>query len=136
MALGASGTEVGATVVRRSCLVALVGVGLGLSTALLAGRGLDSLIYGVSGTDPATFVAAANGITPFLNATGAVLSRTLSVDATGLWTDHIVWTSMSAAKTAAADMMQQPEAEPFMALIAPQTVTLRHAPIRFAMQRE
>ncbi len=88
------------------------------------------------GADPAAFVAAADGMSPFLHGTGAVLTRTLSTDETGVWTDHITWTSMGAAKSAAAAMMEQPEAAPFMALIDPETVEMRHATIRFALPRE
>ena len=88
------------------------------------------------GADTAAFAKAADRMTPFLKDTGAVLSRILSVDEDGLWTDHITWTSMQAALAAAQDMMQQPEAAPFMQMIAPETVQMRHAPIRFSMTPE
>lgn len=86
--------------------------------------------------DPVAFAKAANEMTPFLRGTGAVLSRTLSVDENGLWTDHITWSSMQAATSAAEAMMQQPEAAPFVLMISPETVQMRHAPIRFMMKRE
>lgn len=85
---------------------------------------------------PVAFAKAANEMTPFLRGTSAVLSRTLSVDEDGLWTDHITWSSMQAARSAAKAMMQQPEAAPFMQMIAPETVQMRHAPIRFTMKQE
>ena len=88
------------------------------------------------GADPAEFTSAADAITPFLRRTGAVLSRTLSVDETGLWTDHITWTSMQVAKDTAADVMALPEAGPMMSLIDAETVIMRHAPIRFSMKKE
>jgi len=88
------------------------------------------------GADAQDFVAAAGQMTPFLTRTGAVLSRTLSADENGLWTDHITWTSMEAAKSAAEALMSQPQAEPFMALIDPDTVEMRHAPIAFSMTPE
>lgn len=88
------------------------------------------------GADPKAFVAAASGMTPFLTETGAVISRTLSTDDGGLWTDYITWTSMQAAKDAAKAVMARPEAAPFMALIDPETVELRHAPILFSMTPE
>ena len=81
------------------------------------------------GCDPAQFIAAAEAMEPFLTSTGAVTRRILSVDAEGLWTDHIEWTSMDAAKTAAEQMMMQPEAGPFMAMIDGPSATMRHAPI-------
>ena len=43
---------------------------------------------------------------------------------------------MQAAQDAAAAMMAQPEAAPFMALIDPETVIMRHAPIRFSLTQE
>ncbi|QJF53142.1 hypothetical protein G3256_06785 [Roseobacter ponti] len=89
-----------------------------------------------AGADVDAFLTAADGMTPFLQSTGAALSRTLSVDETGLWTDHITWTSMRAAKDAAAEMMQQPEAAPFMQQIDGDTVVMRHAPVRHTLTME
>ena len=83
----------------------------------------------VDGADPAAFVRAAEALTPFLAGTGAVLSRTLSRDDSGLWTDHVLWTSRSAAEAAAAALMQDPVAQPFLAMIAPDGLTLRHAAV-------
>ena len=40
-------------------LLALMGVGLGVVTALAVTRVLSSLLFGISATDPATFLAAA-----------------------------------------------------------------------------
>ena len=88
----------------------------------------------VPGTDPADFVAAAQAMGPFLRGTGAMVQRTLSVDADGLWTDHITWTSLAAAKAAAEAMFAQPEAAPFMAMIAEDGMTMRHAPISLQME--
>lgn len=88
------------------------------------------------GTDPQTFVAAAQEMTPFLQETGSMLSRTLSADETGLWTDHIIWTSMQAAQQAAADIMQTPAASPFMSMIDGGTAHMRHAPIKMRLKME
>lgn len=90
----------------------------------------------VPGSDVEAFLAAAAGMTPFLDSTGAALSRSLSADDTGLWTDYITWSSMAAAKTAADAMMARPEAAPFIELIDPDTVVLRHAPILFSIPPE
>ena len=76
------------------------------------------------------FVTAATGIQPFLDSTKAVLSRTLSRDDDGLWTDHITWTSLELAKSTAESMMQRPEAGPMMSLIDPDSVSLRYAEIQ------
>jgi hypothetical protein len=86
----------------------------------------------VAGADPEAFVRAAEGMTPFLRSTGAARARTLSRDDSGLWTDHIVWRDMAAASDAAARIMQEPSSGPFMSMINPATVALRHATIRFA----
>jgi len=84
----------------------------------------------IEGADAATFVNAARGMTPYLERTGAVVSRSLSVDPDGLWTDHIVWTSHAAAMEAAQNMPNRPEAAAFMAPIDPASVTMRHAALQ------
>ena len=79
--------------------------------------------------DRTQFVKAAKGMEPFLQSTGAMVKRSLSCGKDGIWTDHIEWTSMQAAKEAAAAMMQRPEAGPFMSHIDESSVTMRHADI-------
>ena len=81
------------------------------------------------GTDPQDFAKAAEALGPFLRSTGALLTRHLSCDPTGLWTDHITWRSLEAAKTAADEMFQQPEAAPMMEMIDPACVNMHHAPL-------
>ena len=90
----------------------------------------------VEGAEPTAFTAAADGLTPFLQGTNAVLSRVLSVDDSGRWTDHITWATLAAAQDAAAVLASQPEAAPFLRMIDPETVELRHATIRFSSQKE
>ena len=75
------------------------------------------------------FLAAADQMQRLLKATGAMVQRTLSESDTGTWTDHIVWTSLAAAQTAAAELPQKPEAQPFMSLIDPGSVTMQHAKV-------
>ncbi|MEL7262342.1 MAG: hypothetical protein AAGK69_13250 [Pseudomonadota bacterium] len=88
----------------------------------------------IDGTDPATFAKAAAGMEPFLHATGGMIRRDLSVDADGLWTDHILWTSEAAAKTAAAAIMQAPAAAPFVAMIDGPTAMMRHATVHLQQE--
>ncbi|WP_299653899.1 hypothetical protein [uncultured Tateyamaria sp.] len=88
----------------------------------------------IEGTDTATFIAAADDLGPFLRSTGAMIKRTLSSDDTGLWTDHITWTSLEAAKAAATQMFERPEAQPFMSMIDPNGMDMRHAPIQLQQE--
>lgn len=55
MALGATEKRVLAMVIRQALRPVLVGVTVGIAGALVAGRALASLLFGVSSTDPATF---------------------------------------------------------------------------------
>lgn len=57
LALGASGSRVIALVVARAARLALFGAAVGLLAALASTRSLGALLYGVSATDPLTFVA-------------------------------------------------------------------------------
>lgn len=56
MALGASRGNVIALVVGQGARLAVVGLALGLAVAVVATRLLGSLLYGVTATDPATYV--------------------------------------------------------------------------------
>lgn len=56
MALGAKKTDVLKLVVGRAMLLALIGVGIGLAASFGLMRLLSSLLFGVSTTDPVTFV--------------------------------------------------------------------------------
>ncbi|HSG49020.1 MAG TPA: ABC transporter permease [Longimicrobiales bacterium] len=58
IALGADGDQVSGMVLRQGLAVAVAGVALGLAGALGLTRLMGSLLYGVSATDPLTFVAA------------------------------------------------------------------------------
>ena len=79
--------------------------------------------------DPVAFARAAADLEPVLKQTGGMIRRTLSVDADGLWTDHILWTSRHVARTAAAEIMGHPAAGPFMAMIGAPTAQTRHAQV-------
>jgi ABC-type antimicrobial peptide transport system permease subunit len=56
-ALGATSPAIVAHVLRRGMMLAGAGVALGLATAALMGRVLESLLFEVAPTDPVTFVA-------------------------------------------------------------------------------
>ncbi len=59
IALGAQGRDVLRLVIGRGLLLAGAGVGAGLAVALALTRVMEGLLFGVSATDPATFVAVA-----------------------------------------------------------------------------
>jgi putative ABC transport system permease protein len=59
LALGARAADVLKLVVREGMTLAVIGVVIGLAVALLVTRLMTSLLYGVSATDPATFVLIA-----------------------------------------------------------------------------
>jgi putative ABC transport system permease protein len=59
LALGAGGRDVISMVLRQGLRLAGLGVGIGLTAALGVTRAIAGLLYGVSATDPATFVAVA-----------------------------------------------------------------------------
>ncbi|HEX5706693.1 MAG TPA: ABC transporter permease [Pyrinomonadaceae bacterium] len=57
MALGAQRGDIMRLVLRQGMLMTIIGVAVGLGGAYLATRLLDKMLYGVTATDPATFVA-------------------------------------------------------------------------------
>jgi len=59
MALGAQTGDVLKMVVKQGMLLTLVGIGIGLIGAVVLTRVIASLLYGVSATDPVTFVGVA-----------------------------------------------------------------------------
>jgi macrolide transport system ATP-binding/permease protein len=58
MALGATRSSVVSLVLRGAFTQILLGLALGIPAALLAGRAIAGLLYGVSGNDPLAFVGA------------------------------------------------------------------------------
>ncbi|KIC49207.1 hypothetical protein [Tateyamaria sp. ANG-S1] len=86
------------------------------------------------GSDPHAFAKAAADMEPFLQETGGMISRHLSVDDDGLWTDHILWTSLEAAKSAAAQIRQHPAAEPFVKMIDGPSASMRHAQVHLQQE--
>jgi predicted permease len=58
MALGAQNRDILTLVIRQALILTLIGVSLGLSSALVLTRLMKSLLFGVSATDLATFAGA------------------------------------------------------------------------------
>jgi len=69
MALGAKHRDVVAFLVRQGLLLALIGVAIGLAVAFALTRVMSSLLYGVTATDPLTFL-----LIPLLLASVALLA--------------------------------------------------------------
>lgn len=86
------------------------------------------------GADADAFLSAAKGTEAMLRDRGALIHRFLTVDANGLWTDVIEWSTMAEAQAAAKAVMQHPDIAPFSAMIDGSTVNLRHAPILWRME--
>ena len=59
IALGADRTDVLRLVLRQGMRLAILGIGIGLAAALALTRLIESQLYGVTATDPATFVLVA-----------------------------------------------------------------------------
>jgi predicted permease len=81
MALGARGTQVLSSIFKRTLVLSIVGISIGTSITLVAGRLLSAVLYGVSPHDPATYALAI-----LLMSTVAVLAswnpavRAISID--------------------------------------------------------
>lgn len=83
--------------------------------------------------DPGAFLAAAHDTAPALRRQPGFVARRLVLGGDGLWTDHVEWADGAAAQAAAQAVMADPAFAPFMALIDPATVDMRHAPILWRM---
>ena len=62
LALGATAGQLVGAVVRQGTLLATIGIALGAAGAVALTRVLEMFVFGVSATDPATFVGAAAGL--------------------------------------------------------------------------
>lgn len=85
------------------------------------------------GATPQEFLAAMQTMQPFVDRHGGVVGRTISRDADGLWTDHVLWESGAQAKALAAAFMAAPETEAARNLIDETTLQMRHAPVLMHM---
>jgi hypothetical protein len=88
------------------------------------------LVPGVADT---AFLAAARGTEAPLRKRPGFLSRSLTRGSDGLWTDHVLWSSLPEAMAAAEAMMAEPAFAPFMAAIDGATVTMRHDRVLWQM---
>jgi hypothetical protein len=86
-----------------------------------------------SGATDRAFLDTAKATATPLQAQPGFISRTLTRSEDGLWSDHVLWSSMAAAMAGAEAMMAEPAFGPFMALIDAPTVTMRHEPVLWQM---
>ena len=75
MALGARSGDVLRLVGRQGASLAALGIGLGMAGALALSRLLNALLFGVSATDPWTFLAAPLGLAAVILAATAIPAR-------------------------------------------------------------
>ena len=87
----------------------------------------------VAGADESVFVQAARATEAPLRGQPGFLNRRLLRGADGVWTDWVEWRDLAAAQAAAEAMMAAPAFGPFMALIDPESIVMRHDLLTFAM---
>ena len=85
------------------------------------------------GADVPSFVADARATLAFVERMGGMMSRQLSVDEHGVWTDYLTWQSMEAARNAQAAAMQEPSFGPYMSHIDAESVEMRHADLHWSV---
>jgi hypothetical protein len=87
----------------------------------------------VPGVETAAFVQAAHATEAPLRGQPGFLRRRLVQGADGQWTDWVEWRDTASAHAAAEAMMAEPAFGPFIAMIAMDTVVMRHETMAFAM---
>jgi hypothetical protein len=85
----------------------------------------------IPGTDEAAFLRSAAATDRLLAGAAPCLGRHLSCDDDGLWTDHILWAGPDQAAAGAELIMADPTARPFLSAIAPESIVMRHAALRW-----
>ncbi len=79
------------------------------------------------GADTSAFLTAMTDFSAYLERTGGMISREVSCDQSGLWTDRYVWEDRAAAERADAGFKAAPEAAALMPFFDPATLTMHHA---------
>lgn len=109
-----------------------------LPADLAGAGGADPVLEVVSfrltpGTTDAAFLAAARATEAPLRRQPGFLARQLTRAGDGTWTDHVTWASLPQAMAAAEAMMAEPAFGPFVALIDPSSMQMRHDTILWRM---
>ncbi len=87
----------------------------------------------IQGTTDAAFLAAAHATEAPLRRQPGFLTRQLTRAEDGTWTDHVTWATHGQAMAAAKAMMAEPAFGPFIALIDPASMQMRHDTILWRM---
>ena len=85
------------------------------------------------GVSRAAFVEAAQAISVFASKRDGFVSRRLSSNDDGLWIEHIEWKTLVAAKSAAADIGNDPTLGPCMNMIDGPSVALHHTTLEVSI---
>ena len=83
-----------------------------------------------NGITPESFLDAVATSDAFLDTRSGFLSRRLTQNEDGTWTDYLEWTDMEAAKSAAEALMTTEGVQPFLSAVDPESVTMHHGHIR------
>lgn len=79
-----------------------------------------------------TFAEAASQMESWLASQPGFVQRRLALGDDGVWTDCVEWRDMAAAQDAASGIGSAPQAKAMLALIAMDSVSMKHASIRLA----
>jgi hypothetical protein len=76
------------------------------------------------------FLQESEKVTAWCSALPGFVNRRMSVDGKGGWIDHVEWESAEQAQAATAAFAKTLEIGPFMAMIDPASVDLRHLSLK------
>lgn len=79
------------------------------------------------------FVEAAQAINDFVSKREGFVSRRLSCNGDGLWIEHIEWKTLEDAKSAAAEIGNEPTLAPCMEAIDGPSVKLHHTTLEITV---
>jgi hypothetical protein len=80
----------------------------------------------VKGAEDAAFLKAVEATNTFLKSQKGFVARRMSRDETGTYIDHVEWATLDNAKAAVELSMQQPDLVPFLQMIDPNSMSMRH----------
>ncbi|MGB3277760.1 MAG: hypothetical protein WBA92_01070 [Pseudorhodobacter sp.] len=86
-----------------------------------------------AGVSREAFAREAKSISDFVRNRDGFIARRLSVGDDGLWIEHIEWASLAAAKSAAADICNDPTLAAAMGMIDGPSVKLYHTTLEIAV---